>query len=121
MAKVADDELAVFVVWSSQLGAREGNVPPAAELMPDRRARHFWDAGRRVGAAFAASFGLDEPAWDVWMLFDRDARWGEQGVPQPAWWEHQLGGLPRDRRLDPQRLATKAADLLARPKPGSDQ
>ncbi len=48
---------------------------------------------------------------DVWMLFDRAARWDGAGPPTPAWWEHQLGGLAPERHLDPERFAVRAAGL----------
>ncbi|HEX9669571.1 MAG TPA: hypothetical protein VGC93_08815 [Thermoanaerobaculia bacterium] len=119
------DDIAVFVVWSDQLFAGARHVPEAAELMPDRRARHYWDGDRVLGRAYqdrleagGRRFELDREAWDVWLLFDRDARWGEGGPPQPSWWEHQLRGpLPPERRLDPERFAARAAQLLARPRP----
>ncbi len=91
--------------------------------MPDPRARHYWDGDRLVGRAYQRSlsadgqtFELDVPAWDVWLLFDRDARWEDSGPPQPVWWEHQLagGGLPAERRLDSERFAAKAAELERR-------
>lgn len=104
------------MVWSSQLGAEERHVPGAAALMPDPRASHYWDPEMRVGTAYQPYLDLSEPAWDVWMLFGRDARWSEAAPPDPAWWEHQLSGqgLPAERVLDPDRFAEKAAGLLER-------
>ncbi|MEE8522537.1 MAG: hypothetical protein V3T72_01295 [Thermoanaerobaculia bacterium] len=113
MKKNADPELVVYVVWSSQLGAEEKHVAEAAELMPDPRARHYWDEDKIIGRAFQDDFGLSEAAWDVWMLFDREARWGDGRPPEPDWWEHQLPELPRERRLDPKRFADHADQLLA--------
>lgn len=104
----------MFVVWSSQLGADEGDVAAAAELMRDPRAEHYWDGEDRVGAAFAPHVGdLEIPAWDVWMLFAPGVRWEGEGPPAPSHWEHQLS-LLRDlpeRRLDPERFAAKAVEL----------
>jgi hypothetical protein len=105
--------VAVFVVWSSQLGAGEKNVAGGTTLIPDRRARDFWDQGQMVGTAFEPVIGTSGPAWDVWMLFGPGARWPAAGVPVPAWWEDQLYGLPPERHLDPDRFAAKAAALEA--------
>lgn len=44
------------------------------------------------------------------MLFGPAAIWGEH-APRPDWWEHQLGGLPPERRLDFDRFAEKALGL----------
>jgi hypothetical protein len=103
--------VAVYVVWSSQRGAREENVDGGTTLIPDHRVRHFWDPALHVGSAFAPVIGTGAPAWDVWMLFGPDATWPASGVPTPAWWEDQLGGLPPDRHLTPKRFAAKAAAL----------
>lgn len=111
MAKDGTARVAVYVVWSSQLGAKEENIDEATTLIPDARVRHFWDPGRAVGTAYALELGTSAPAWDVWMLFPPDARWTDARVPEPAWWEHQLRSLPAERYLDPHRFAQKAAAL----------
>lgn len=121
LAKHPNDDVAVFVVWSDQLGATPKHAAEAAELMPDPRVRHYWDSDRLLGRAYQGSLeangethGLDAPAWDVWLLFDADARWGTEGPPRPVWWEHQLGGgrLPQGRHLDPKRFVAKATELI---------
>jgi len=111
-------EIAVYVVWSPQLGAQEKHAGDATELVPDKRARHYWDGDMVIGSQFqelkhpdGTDLSLGSPAWDVWMLFAPDARWEVPGAPEPAWWEHQLGGMPEDIRLDPERFAAKAAQL----------
>lgn len=106
-------DLRVYAVWSSQLGAQEKHVAEAAELMSDRRALHYWDGDRLVGRAFQAHLGLPMPAWDVWLLFEPGIRWDGEQAPVPSWWEHQLRGMPSERRLDPDRFAAKAQELLA--------
>lgn len=106
--------MSVYLVWSSQLGATEANVADATTLIPDRRARHFWDPDRLTGKVFAPIVGSEGPAWDVWMLFGPRARWTRDDAPTPSWWEHQLGGLPAGRRLNAGRFARKAAALEAR-------
>lgn len=98
-------------MWSSQLGAEARHVPEATTLMPDSRARHYWDSDLLVGELFHPVLHTPAAAWDVWMLFDRDARWSEGAAPEPAWWEHQLGGMPPELRLDPERFADRARAL----------
>jgi len=97
-------------------------VPDAAALMPDRRARHFWDGQRVAGRAFPAlELGEErlrgsDAWWDTYLLFDREARWPAGGdAPRPAWWEHQLQHMPDERRLDAARFAAKAASLEGTP------
>lgn len=54
---------------------------------------------------------LGTEAWDVWLLFDRNAIWEASGPPRAAWWEHQLQIPPPERMLDSARFARKAAML----------
>jgi hypothetical protein len=110
-------DIAVFVVWSDQLGAEPRHVPDAAELIPDPRARHYWDGREVAGRAFQTldyegkPITLGAPAWDVWMLFDRNAEWVGVSAPKPVWWEHQVHTAPKERFLDPTRFAEKARAL----------
>jgi hypothetical protein len=110
----------VYVVWSPQLGAQEKHAGDAAELLPDKRAHHYWDGAMVIGSQYqtlrhpgGTDLHLESPAWDVWMLFGPNARWGVGRAPDPTWWEHQLGGMPEDVRLDPERFAVKAAEILS--------
>lgn len=84
----------------------------AAALLPDPRVRHFWDGDRVVGRAFQPVLGSSEPAWDVWMLFDRSATW--EKTPVPGLWAHQhkAAGLPAGRELDADRFSSEAEKLL---------
>lgn len=114
LARTDDPEVAVFVVWSPQLGAEEGDVGEATTLIPDSRVRHYWDPDMLAGRTFAPQVGTRDPAWDVWLLFDRDARWTDDALPELSWWAHQLQGLPAERRLDPERFTRKARELQRR-------
>ena len=106
--------MAVYVVWSSQVGGKERHVAKAAKVIPGPRARHYWDADQNVGKVFQPILGTPAPAWDVWMLFDRGVRWDGKTPPRPAWWEHQLYGMPPELFLDAERFAKKAREILSR-------
>lgn len=109
--KDSSRNVAVYVVWSPQLGAQEKHVASAMNLVPDLRAHHYWDGNELIGKAFEPVLGLPAPAWDTWMLFDRNATWRGTHAPTPAWWEHQLSVGPPDRHLDPERFASHAEAL----------
>jgi len=111
LARDSSPTIAVYVVWSSQLGATEANVSGGASLVPDPRARHYWDADKIVGAAFDSILSLPVPAWDTWMLFAPTAAWRGRTPPAPAWWEHQLNVGPPERHLDPARFTAHAESL----------
>ena len=114
MASNSSPDVVVYVVWSSQVGGKERHVAQAAELIPDRRVRHFWDADQIVGTAFQPLLKTPEAAWDVWMLYDRGVRWQGEAPPRPDWWEHQLYRMSPERSLDPERFAKKAREMLER-------
>ena len=111
LKKDTSADIAVYVVWSPQLGAQEKHVASATALVSDARARHYWDGSMVVGRAFQPLLQLSAPAWDVWMLFDKAAEWKGDPPPAPAWWEHQLHGAPSERMLDATRFAAKARSL----------
>ena len=111
LAKDSLEDVAVYVVWSPQLGAEEKHVASATSLVPDARARNYWDGGMVVGRSFQPMLGLPVPAWDVWMVFDKDAMWRGDTPPTPAWWEHQLKAGPPERHLDAKRFASHAEAL----------
>ena len=111
LAKDSSKDIAVYVVWSPQLGAQETNVASATGLIADARARHYWDGAMLVGTAFQPLLTLAAPAWDTWMLFDRNAMWRGDTPPMPAWWEHQLSKAPPELHLDPARFASHAEAL----------
>ena len=111
LAKDSSSNIAVYVVWSPQLGAEERHVAGATSLIPGMRVKHYWDGQMLVGMAYQPLLGLRQPAWDVWMLFDRHAVWRSDAPPAPGWWEHQLHDAPLERHLDPVRFAARAAAL----------
>ncbi|MGH9382312.1 MAG: hypothetical protein ACRD2Z_17135 [Thermoanaerobaculia bacterium] len=107
--------LRVFVISSSQFDAGRQDIHNAIRLMSGPRVLHYWDGEKRVGAAIQAQVaGLDEPAWDFWMLYAPGVTWGTEEAPAPDWWEHRLWSLSNnyaERLLDARRFATKALEL----------
>lgn len=73
----------------------------AQMLLDDPRVTHFHDPEQYAGRAWAGVLGLQSVAWDVYLLFDERAAWGDP-VPVPREWFHQLG----DERADPVRRRT---------------
>ena len=73
--------------------------------------KHYWDPVGQSGVNLQAALGIDAYAWDVWLIFDENAKWGES-APTPVHWEHQLGGLPAEKKLDPKRFAAKVMAMV---------
>ncbi|MGH7523019.1 MAG: hypothetical protein ACREK8_01810 [Gemmatimonadales bacterium] len=111
LAKDTSANIAVFVVWSPQLGAEEKHVAGASGLIRGSRVHHFWDPNELAGSAYQPLLKLPAPAWDTWMVFDRNAMWHDGAPPTPAWWEHQLSAGPPELHLDPARFAAHAEAL----------
>jgi hypothetical protein len=65
-----DASLAVYAVWSPQLGATRGDID--RELFGDPRVTTYWDPS---GVAAEAVVG-DSNAYDVYALYDGDGELG---------------------------------------------
>jgi hypothetical protein len=98
-------------------GAREEHVAQASRLAADQRMRHFWDGAGDMGEAFPEVLGLSSAAWDVYLLYDRDATWSGALPPKPAFWMHQLYGVTNAPLLDPKGFAAEADRLAEGRKP----
>jgi len=90
--------------------------------LTDPRAVNFTDSTRRAAMAWAPVldikplYGVQLPAWDVYLVFGPDARWGPPGAPPPApaFWMHQLStGAPANSiRLNPDQLRARIEAML---------
>lgn len=107
--------LAAYVVWVPELGAHENNVQSATTLVPDSRARQYWDPDEVLGRWYGRTLPTPGAAWDVYLLFGPQASWVADKPPKPDFWMHQLGGVTVAPRLDANVFAQRAAELLAIP------
>ena len=113
-----DSELEVYVVWLPVLSrlSLEGLQGPAQaaarKRLADARVLNFLDPELRLGQPYGRVLGLagDEPAWDVYLVFERGVRWDER-LPAPTAWMHQLGEAPWSKRLDARKLAEVVESL----------
>ena len=107
--------LKVFVVWAPVLktDTREA-AAQATRLIPDLRARHYWDSELCLGRRFADVVPLPRKgrlAWDVYFGNGADAQWKE-APPMPAAWMHQLSRGRDPRLLDGAKLRAEIQTLL---------
>jgi hypothetical protein len=74
--------------------------------MVDPRVTHLWDTGNVINQAFLEPFEVDFDGldYDFYLLFDRDATWGDS-APRPVSSGATVIG-------DSDRLAASAASLL---------
>jgi hypothetical protein len=109
----SSEDLRVYTVWVTFYpGDSERTVTSATKRISDKRVQHFWDGKADLSEKYRRVLGIDQPAWDVYFVYGRDAEWKSELPPAPAYWMHQLGGLPRERYLDGDRLAAEINDLL---------
>jgi len=107
-----DAPLDVLVVWIPAIAGDDYAAASRSQnKVVDERARHYWDGSQALGEAFAPVLGLrSRMAWDVYLLFDKDADWKET-PPAPAAWLHQLMGENPDRQLSEEGLEEAIAKL----------
>jgi hypothetical protein len=79
---------------------KASDVPSAMEGRTDARILHFWDGARATMNATRPVLDLTEECWDVYLLYDRDARWDGESPPKPTFWMHQLSTPPQEQELD---------------------
>ncbi len=106
-------DLTAFFVWVPELRATESDVPYGIALVPDARVRNYWDPNESLGNGYDRLLGVGGPAWDVYFLYARGARWDGSLPPRPDFWMHQLA-VTTAPRLDPDVFRRRVEQLLAR-------
>lgn len=119
MEKIESDKLVTYVVWLPVLNFQnpatlQRNSHRYEKLIPgDSRVLHYADpegySGKEYGRIVEIPYGA--PAWDIYFTFDAAVEWGAE-PPTPTYWEHQLGGLPGNKRLNGPRFAEQVRKLL---------
>ena len=104
-------------MWQPKLGGAEKHVEDATRLVPDDRARHYWDGPGSTLRSYRATLAIAEDAWDIYLIYGPEAVWEGALPPKPAFWMHQLGSSSRPRvaapYLDAQVFAEQTATVLA--------
>jgi hypothetical protein len=103
----------VFVVWIPAIGGdRYEATDNAMTLIPDERARHYWDAGQALGEALAPALGIRaKMAWDVYAVYDESIQWGD-AAPSPSSWLHQKRGEDPALELTEEKLVEQLREAL---------
>ena len=95
---LVDPALRAYVVWVPMSRGMERDVPNATREVWDPRARHYWDRDGQLIAGYREVLGgFEEPVWDTYLLYGKDASWEGDRPPAPAYWMHQLGSAKRPR------------------------
>jgi hypothetical protein len=109
-----DSRMVTFVIHVPTLGAREGNVAPASRLITNHYTTHYWEETGITGKLMQQVIGGDKYIWDFWAIYAPDVQWSDERLmPVPSFWQHQLDGLPPEKKLDANVFAAKVDELLA--------
>jgi hypothetical protein len=109
-----DARIHTLVIQVPALNAEEKHVGPAVQLMPGPRVSHYWDPQGDTGIVFMDALNIEMYAWDVWMIYEPGDRWEvNASPPPPAFWQHQLGPLPKEKKLDADQFAAEVRARLA--------
>lgn len=105
-------DVKVYSVWQPILPSDvKLTVGRATKTLPDARVSHYWDVEDTLTKAFAPVLSLEQDAWDVYLLYDKDAEWNDT-PPKPAYWQEQLG-ISEETKLDGPKLTVEINKLLA--------
>ncbi len=101
-----ETDIRLSVIWIEMLPTDSLEAARRmADGMIDPRVRHYFDPRQTHLAGKALAHGIiaegGGPAWDVYLFYGREAKWGAE-PPLPAEWCHQLSG---GQRADPSRYA----------------
>jgi hypothetical protein len=109
-----DPRMLTFVIHVPTLGAREANVTPASGLITNRYTTQYWEDTGITGKLMQQVMGVDKYVWDFWTIYGPKAVWSDERLPPvPDFWQHQLNGLPADKKLDANVFAAKLDEFLA--------
>ena len=89
-------DLEVHVVWVKILDTdSRAAVDKAAPVLKDPRVQHYWDQNSLLNAQLldAIMFDVGVRMYDIFLLYDRTAKWGER-LPRPPYWMHEYRGAP---------------------------
>jgi hypothetical protein len=78
----------------------------------DSRVRYFWDPDRFTGFHWQPILGLNNLAWDVYLIYGAEANW-EQNPAIPNFWMHQLRAANAPR-LNQEEFQIKILELLGK-------
>jgi hypothetical protein len=109
-----DPRMVTFVIHVPTLGAREANVAPASRLITNRYTTHYWEETGITGKLMQQVIGDDKYVWDFWTIYGPNVIWSDEHLmPAPSFWQHQLDGLPPEKKLEPNVFAAKVNEFLA--------
>ncbi len=114
MKQVRDRRLRVYIVWMPILetDARKAALERSTEFS-DSRVSYYWDANRITGPLWQEVMKIPAFAWDIYLLYGKEAHWSVKPTV-PIFWMHQLRGALDGPLLNVPELTEKTKNLLSR-------
>lgn len=111
MDDLKGQDVKVYSVWQPILPSdAKLTVGRATKRLSDPRVSHYWDGENVFAQTFAPVLGVEDQAWDVYLLYDGAAEWGD-APPKPVYWQEQLG-ISEETKLDKAKLTAEIRKLL---------
>lgn len=108
-----DPRVHTLVIHVPALGAKAEHVVASIPLLSGPRVTHYWDPNGGTGIEYRETLNIAMYAWDLWFVYEPGARWEDGELPPcPDYWEHQLPGLPSEKKLDSIRFAAEVNTRL---------
>lgn len=87
----------------------------AKDIPEGPRVTHYSDPEAFMGKKYGPILGIPygAPAWDVYLAFGADVRWGDS-APVPTHWELLTGGGDDTRLLNGPRFGGEVGKLLTK-------
>jgi hypothetical protein len=127
VAETGRERAETYVVWVPILRGDDMTAASEAAHTYDRPGvEHYWDGSRALAIELGAALAIPPSrfergpehgvAWDVYLLYDRSARWTALG--KPTAWMHQLTQLEGTQavRLDADGLRTRLLGIVNAPR-----
>jgi len=112
LKQTADDRLRAYIVWLPIFGGDfRGEARKLSRHFPDKRVAYFSDPEEITGKLWQRVLGLDDIAWDVYLLYGAGAMWSQE-PPPPDFWMHQLDRVSKAPVFDQAAFAARLKEML---------
>ena len=113
LRNVTDERLRVYIVWLPIFGGDfKGEQRKLSQRFRDKRVSYFSDSESLSGKLWEQVLKTGRPiAWDVYLLYQPDAKWKEE-PPEPDYWMHQLGGVTKAPRFDEETFRARLREMI---------
>ncbi len=114
LRSIADDRVRAYIVWLPIFGGDfHGEQRNLSRTYRNKRVSYFSDSESLSGKIWERVLETGRViAWDVYMLYGPDAKWGDE-PPMPDFWMHQLDGVTKAPRLNEETFRAKLKEMLS--------